>query len=116
MPVCTYVCTCVYVRAYVHMVLEWVCTQRSLTFKATLTSCLMVSSTCWMNAASRLTDLVERIERGDEKVDHKTRSEEHKNNTMAIWCSQTILQGGHTCQGITDLLKLRLTVLLNFNT
>ena len=79
-----YICTCVYIRTYVHMLLEWACTQRGLTFKATFTSCLMVSSTCWMNAASRPTDLVERIGRGDGKVDHKTRSEEHQNNAMDI--------------------------------
>ena len=82
MQVCTYVHVYMYIHTYVHMVLEWVCTQSGLTFKATFTSCLMVSSTCWMNAASRPTDLVERIGRGDGKVDHKTRDVEHHNNTM----------------------------------
>ena len=48
-----------------------------------------------MNAASRPTDLVERVGRGDGKVDHTTRDVEHHNNTMDIWCSGTILQGGH---------------------
>ena len=59
-----------------------------------------------MNAASRPTDLVERVGRGDGKVDHTTRDVEHHNSTMDLSCSRTILQGDYTCQGITDHLKL----------
>ena len=69
-----------------------------------------------MNAVSRPTDLVERVGRGDGKVDHTTRDVEHHNNTIDIWCSGTILQGGHRSQGITDPLKIWLAIWLNFNT
>ena len=37
-----------------------------------------------MNAASRPTDLVERIGRGDGIVDHTTGDVEHQSNTMDI--------------------------------